>query len=343
MSYSQLPPYTDDGSTSHVDGQEFSKNSKLDDKTQTSLPACAQDVRSKLPSNLTYSRDSKSNIICTDQKLEDLACFSAFIQHHGAKPPELKVVISGTHWEDLSEAPDRTDGNHVKKDSQRLVKDFELYIPLTAEILIRRNGNAPPYFFTFNPDIKTYRNSTLKRRQDPIEDQERIDNGLSIGQHAIVQYLSSTHPLKEFRFEKVVSGWDIKTLRTQLSGEIKRQTGYTGTINVTLQQRESFIYVRPGTTFSNLYRHPFTFFLRCVLFPIGFILLLLDYVYLGRYWHVLGAKYDLHFLNPSTGEERGMSLQEFVRHFEEQIVQSVKAGRIEETLEWESSQSGSST
>lgn len=331
MSGSKLPAYSDQDSGAY----SSTTDKKWDGKTQTTVTRERPGVQ--LPDHLEYTRDASGSIVCRDIILDDPVYFSAFIQHHGAKPPDLTLSIKGTHWEEYSTGPDRTDGNHVKETSRRVVTDFDLRIPLTREILIQRNGNVPPYFFTYKPEIPTYRNSTLKRRQNPQEEQERIDNGLSAGQNAIVQYLSSQRILKEFRFEKAVSGWDMKALEQQITVIIRR-TGYAGTVKVNLIKNDAFIYIRPNNTFSNFYHHPVTQILRFVLFPIGLILLLLDYIWLGAYWQVLGAKFDLYSSDVAAGTDRGMSTDQFLIVFGQLIEQNAMSRRIGEVLSWPSEQ-----
>ncbi|CCG84642.1 protein of unknown function [Taphrina deformans PYCC 5710] len=331
MSYAQLPPYTDDFNDERTTAPQ---DAKLKDKTETTLPS--QESGIELPSHLEYSRDRNGNIICTDPILDDPVYFSAFVQLHGAKPPDVRLQITGSHWEDNADGPDRTDGNTVKSTSRRLVTDFDFSVPLTTEVLIRRNGNTPPYFFTYKPDVPTYRNSTIKRRQSEVAEQQRLDNGLSVGQQAIVEYLSSTSVLKEFRFEKATTGWDVKALERQIQSIIRR-TGYTDTIGVALREKDKYIYVRPANLFSRVYRHPLTVLLRFILFPVGLLLLAAEFLWLGAYWQVLGAKYDLYSLNPSTGEERGISTERFLITFAEAIERAARDGSVGTTLEWPSS------
>lgn len=336
MSSGRLPPYSDrdeggDRAWPNLDASGAA-DVKLRDKTETTLPGCGRDA-TRLPSNLEYHRDGRGNIICTDAILDDPVYFSAFVQLHGSKPPDVKLKVAGHHWEEDASGPDTSDGNTVKSSRRHLVRDFDFDIALTSEILIRRNGNAPPYYFTYRPEVATYRNSTLKRRQNEREEQARLDDGLSVGQQAIVQYLSSTKPLKEFRFEKVVAGWDMDSLRTRIT-TIVRRTGYRHPVEVTLVERENYLYVRPSHPFSRIYRHPVTELLRWLVFPVGLLLLLADYVWLGAYWRVLGARYDLHGVDPVTGEERGMSADRFLVALGDTIARAAREGEVGSVLAW---------
>ena len=283
----------------------------MKDKVKTDLPR----RNDTLPSDLQYTRDSSGNIICADPRLEDPALLAAFIQHHGAKPPTLSLRITGTHWEEQSN----------KKRDRRQVTDFDFSIALTTEILVRRGSNAPLYFFTYLPDVPTYRGTTWKRVQSAQAEDARIEAGLSAGQFAIVQYLESDLPLKQFCFEKMVSGWDMKRLTRQVEQIAKQQ--YDGDVAVRLIEEDKYIYIRPASTLSNVYRHPVTFFFRCVLFPIGILLWILEMTWLGAYWQVLGAKYDLH------SEHYGMSVESFLMTFHERIAEYARNGEFG-IIEW---------
>ena len=321
-----LPPYSDHqgSSTQESNGNAYKEDSKLKNTSETQLPSRAT---SQLPQDLDYTRDWSENIVCTDTRLDDPVLFSAFIQHHGAKPPQLTLRIRGTHQQEHKTSE--------QKSEHRTVTDFDFTIALTSEILIKRKENTPPYYFTYLPEIATYRGTTLRHKQKTEDEEARIEAGLSTGQQAIVQYLSSTKPLKEFRFEKVISGWDMKYLKHQIVAIIQRDAGYgirglfgrQDTIEVSLEEQEKFIYIRPATRFSMIYRHPLVVVLRWILFPIGLLLYFLEMVWLGAYWQVLGAKYDLF------DGSQGMSVDAFLMYFHPRIA-SCARDRYSGTVEW---------
>lgn len=336
-----LPPYSDRDIDQQDESVRFPALTK--DTTPTQIPRRRTELR--IPSDLAYSRDSYGNITCNDTRLTDPTLFSAFIQHHGSKPPMLAVRIKASHWEDAATGPDTSSASsRIRGDgSRRHVVDFEFSINLTTEILVRRSDNSPPYFFTYLPSAQTYRGSTLKRTQTVQEEDERVELGLSSGQYAIVKFLESTRPLKQFCFEKMVQGWDVKTLQRQLEEVVRRDGGYgynscamsgQTMVNVDLVETEKFIYVRPATTVSTLYRHPVAFFLRCLLFPIGLLLWILEMTWLGAYWQVLGAKFDLY--NPADLDgrgEKGLSLDSFLLIFHDEVARYARERR-NGVIEW---------
>lgn len=282
-----------------------------------------------LPNNVAYTRDRFHNILCSDHSLEDPDHLWAFLRHYGSKPPEVKLRIKGTHWEE----PESTSSTGSNKKEKKLVTDFKFQIRLTPQILVRRNKNTPPYFYTHSPDTKTFRGSTRMRRQEDEDESERMEAGLGVGEHAIAQYLASRRPLKVFTLTKVVNGWDMGKLKKQIQ-DIIRETGYTGDTAVWLSTRENYIGVRPHKWFSRIYNHPVTFFLRCLLFPIGLIFLLADYLFLGAYWQIICAEFKLYSYNPRTREERGMSRDQFFNKFGSLIAAQAKARAKNVNLGW---------
>lgn len=213
-----------------------------------------------------------------------------------------------------------------------MIVDFDFSIPLTNEILVRRGGNRPPYFYTIADHIPAYRGTTTKKTLKEVDAKNgysRVETGLSAGQQSIVDYISSPKPLKQFAFEKRVDGWDIRALRMAVLDAVK-ETGYRGDATVWMRRDEEHVYVRPGNTISKLYRGSWLSIVLWILFPIGLIMYLLDMIYLGAYWQVLGSRFLLYDHRTNSGMSEGA----FFQIFRGRIERFVRERRVNDTIEW---------
>ncbi|KAM6498088.1 hypothetical protein JOM56_006036 [Amanita muscaria] len=143
------------------------------------------------------------------------------------------------------------------------------------------------------------------------------------------EYCASSKHLKEFVYEKVLYGWDIKQLEEAVRTIIST-TSYDESIEVSFNIKNSKVYVRPHNDLSRMLSNKWLKFL-CIIFLIYPFIWLFRRFYSGGRWEVCGGAYsfkrEVTEEGPETiGRERkliGVREGEWFRKWEGVIRRSV--------------------